>query len=179
MNALALVLTLGFLGVAASSSQTNPPQPVAFRIGSIRFERPDGWNYSRFLDGVRTAQLEKKSAGEPLRITFTRFSAGSGGTVPANLDRWRAQFLSQSFPAEIQTPAGTSVPLTLVKLCGTMKGGTPGGPAQDSPDILLLGAILESPEDRVVVKMIGPRAQVGPEEKMFSELVRAAAGRTP
>ena len=160
-------------------AQTPPPQPVAFRIGSIRFDRPEGWTYSRPTDGVRAAQLEKKSAGTSLVITFTRFPPGSGGTVQANVDRWQAQFLSQDSPAGVQTPAGTAVPLTLVKLNGTMKGGVPGGPPKDTANILLLGAILEAPDGLVVLKLSGPKTAVTREEKAFSDLVRAAAGRSP
>ena len=120
-------------------AQTPPPQPVAFRIGPVRFDRPDGWNYSRPTDGVRAAQLEKKTGSTPLIITFTRFPPGSGGSVQANIDRWTGQFLSTETPAEIVKPEGTSLPLTTVKLSGTMRGGVPGGPAQDTPASLLLG----------------------------------------
>lgn len=160
-------------------AQTPPPQPVAFRIGSVRFDRPDGWNYSRPADGVRAAQLEKKTGGVPLLITFTRFPPGSGGSIQANVDRWIAQFLATETPAEILKPKGTALPLTTVKLAGTMRGGVPGGPAKDTPASLLLGAILESPDGLVIAKLAGPRAAVGREEKVFSDLVRAAAGRAP
>lgn len=167
------------LGPGLVEAQAPPPQPVAFRIGSVRFDRPEGWTYSRPADGVRAAQLEKKSAGTPIVITFTRFPPGSGGTVQANVDRWQAQFLSQESAAEVQTPAGTSAPLTLVRLHGTMKGGVPGGPPKDTANTLLLGAILEAPDGLVVVKLSGPKAAVAQEEKTFSNLVRAAAGRSP
>ena len=172
------LLFLAVAGIAPLLAQTPPPQPVAFRIGTVRFDRPEGWSYSRPADGVRAAQLEKKSAAAPLRITFTRFSPGSGGTVQANVERWIGQFLRTDSPAEVQTPAGTALALTLVKITGVMRGGTPGGPGQDSPESLLLGAILESPDGLVVVKFSGPKAAVSREERIFSELVRAAAGRS-
>ena len=171
-------LGLSLLGVFPLLAQTPPPQPVAFRIGAVRFDRPEGWNYSRPADGVRAAQLEKKSAGASLLITFTRFPPGSGGSVQANVDRWVGQFLRPDAPADVQTPAGTALPLTLVKISGVLRGGTPGGPSQDSPDTLLLGAILEAPDGLVVVKLSGPKAAVNREEKLFSELVRTAAGRS-
>jgi hypothetical protein len=160
-------------------AQTPPPQPVAFRIGSVRLDRPEGWNYSRPADGVRAAQLEKKAGGVPLVITFTRFPPGSGGSVQANVDRWIGQFLSTETPAEILKPEGSALPLTTVKLTGTMRGGVPGGPAKDTPSSLLLGAILESPDGLVIAKLTGPKAAVSREEKVFSDLVRAAAGRAP
>ena len=178
MNLAALVLLLAAMA-GPLGAQTPPPQPVAFRIGSLRFDRPEGWNYSRPADGIRAAILEKKTAGAPLVITFTRFPQGSGGTVQANVDRWQAQFLAQDLPAEIQTPAGTVAPLTLVKLRGTMKGGVPGGTAKEAPDTLLLGGILEAPDGLVVVKLSGPKAGVGREEKVFLGLIETAAGRSP
>lgn len=167
------------LGPSLLSAQTPPPQPVAFRIGSVRFDRPDGWNYTRPTDGMRAAQLEKKSGRSSLLITFTRFPPGSGGSVQANLDRWIGQFVSTETPAKIGKPEGTVLPLTTVKINGTLRGGVPGGPAKDSPGSLLLGAILESPEGLVVIKLAGPASFVSREEKAFSDLVRAAAGRTP
>lgn len=166
------------LGLDRLEAQMPPPQPVAFRIGSVRFDRPEGWTYSRPADGIRVAQLEKKSAGASPVITFTRFPPGSGGTVQANVERWQAQFLSQDSPAEVQTPAGTAAPLTLVKLNGTMKGGVPGGPSKDTANILLLGAILEAPDGLVVVKLSGPKSSVAREEKVFLDLIRAAVGRS-
>lgn len=174
---LAFLMMLG--GAAWLPAQTPAPQPVAFRIGSVRFDRPEGWSYSRPADGVRAAQLEKKSGGVPLLITFTRFPPGSGGSVQANVDRWSGQFISTEAPAGIFQPEGTALPLTTVRLAGTLRGGTPGGPAQDSPASLLLGAILESPDGLVVVKLAGPKTAVSTEEKIFTELVRTAAGRSP
>lgn len=176
---LPLLLVTCLLGTSLLPAQTPPPQPVAFRIGPVRFDRPDGWNYSRPTDGVRAAQLEKKSGGVPLLITFTRFPPGSGGSVQANVDRWIGQFLSTEAPAEILKPDGTALPLTMVKLAGTMRGGVPGGPAKDTPDSLLLGAILESHEGLVIAKLTGPKASVSREEKVFADLVRTAAGRAP
>lgn len=175
---IAFLCLLLVSGSGPLEAQAPPPQPVAFRIGSVRFDRPEGWTYSRPADGIRVAQLEKKSAGASLVITFTRFPPGSGGTVQANVDRWQAQFLSQDSPAEVQTPAGTAAPLTLVKLNGTMKGGVPGGPPKDTANTLLLGAILEAPDGLVVVKLSGPKSSVAREEKVFLDLIRAAAGRS-
>ena len=174
-----LLFLQGLLLGAVASAQTNPPQPLAFRIGSVRFDRPEGWSYSRPADGVLAAQLEKKSGNNPLRITFTRLPPGSAGTVQANVDRWRAQFLSHDATPEIQALSGTGLPLTLVKLTGTWRGGVPGGPPTDSPETLMLGAMMESPEGMVVVKLAGPKKTVGREEPLFLNLVKTAAGRSP
>lgn len=122
-----LVFLMLIGGVPPLPAQSPLPQPLAFRIGSFRFDRPEGWSYSRPTDGVRAAQLEKKSGGVPLLITFTRFPPGSGGSVQANVDRWKAQFFSTEAPAEIFKPEGTALPLTTVKLAGTLRGALPVG----------------------------------------------------
>ena len=174
-----LLFFLCFLTAVFSPAQSNPPQPLAFRIGSVRFDRPEGWSYSRPTDGILAAQLEKKTDGAPLRITFARLASGSIGTVSANVDRWQGQFLSRDSAPRIETLTGTTLPLTLVKLAGTMKGGVPGGPPNEAPDTLLLGAILDSPEGLVAVKLVGPQKMVGLAEPVFMELVKSAAGRKP
>lgn len=174
----ALLLGLAGIWACAGAVAETPPQPVAFRIGPARFERPEGWKFSRPVDGIRAALLEKTVASTPLCITFTRFPPGGGGSLEANLDRWRGQFLSLDSPAEVIRK--TDIRLTTVKLAGTMKGGVPGGPSRDTPGTMLLGAILGSPEDGfVVVKLIGPATMVAREEKVFRELVAKAADQTP
>ena len=166
-----------FLAAIFSHAQTSSPQPLAFRIGSARFDRPEGWTYSRPTDGILAAQLEKKSGGTLLRITFAKLASGSGGTVPANVDRWLGQFISRDAAPEVEALADTTLPVTLVKVTGTMKGGVPGGPPQDTPDTLLLGAILDSSEGLVAVKLVGPKIPVGLAEPAFTRLVKSAAGR--
>ena len=152
---------------------------MAFRIGSVRFDRPEGWTYSRPTDGILAAQLEKKTDGTLLRITFTKLASGSGSTVSANVERWQGQFLSRDAAPQAEAIPNTTLPLTLVRLGGTMKGGVPGGPPKDTSDTLLLGAILDSPEGLVVVKLVGQKKPVGLVEPVFMELVKSAAGRKP
>jgi len=179
MMAHLLLFLLWGLAAVFSHAQPEPPQPLAFRIGSVRFDRPEGWIYSRPADGILAARLEKKIGGAPLRITFAKLASGSGGTVPANVDRWQGQFLSCDGAPQIKTMPSTALPLTLVRLGGTMKGGVPGGPPKDTPDTLLLGAILDSPEGLIAIKLVGPKKPVGMAEPAFLELVKTAAGRSP
>lgn len=179
MKTCLLLFFLGLLAAVPSPAQPSPPQPLAFRIGTVRFDRPEGWTYSRPSDGILAAQLEKKVGGDPLRITFTKLASGAGSTVLANVDRWQGQFLPRDEAPQIEALTGTTLPLTLVKLAGTIKGGVPGGPPKDTPDTLLLGAILDSPEGLVAVKLVGPKKTVRLAETVFMELVKSAAGRKP
>ncbi len=176
-----MIFLLLFLATTtlAHSAPSPPPQPVAFRVGPLRFERPDSWRWVPPSGNFRAAQLEKKSPdGTPLTLTFSRFSSGEGGSTQANLDRWTAQFTSPSTPqTEIKKgPEGT---LTLFRLEGSLKGGTPGGPTRALPQALLLGAILESQGEQVIMKLVGPAPAVTSAEKDFLRLACLALGLKP
>lgn len=163
----------------AQSAPSSPPQPVAFRVGPLRFDRPESWRWVPPSGNFRAAQLEKKAAdGTRLVLTFSRFPAGEGGTVQANLDRWLAQF-SSSLPASPSTQKGPEGTLTFLRVAGTLRGGTPGGPARALPQALLLGAILESQGEFIVMKLVGPDSAVTSAEKDFLRLASLAVGLTP
>ena len=143
ITTLLLFFSLWFLA-ATHAAPTAPPQPVAFRVGPFRFDRPDSWRWAPPSSTFRSAQLEKKSPrGTLLILTFSRFPSGEGGSIQANLDRWAAQFTPPPTP-QPEIKKGAAGTLTLVRLEGTLRVGTPGGPAKDLPQALLLGAILES-----------------------------------
>ena len=176
MNFLLSLLALVSL---AHSAPLPSPQPVAFRVGPLRFDRPESWRWVPPSGTFRAAQLEKKSAdGTLLTLTFSRFSSGEGGSTQANLDRWMAQFKTSNSP-RTEIKKGSEGTLTLFHLEGTLRAGTPGGPTRDLPQALLLGAILESQGEQVVMKLVGPAPAVSSAEKDFLRLASLAIGLTP
>jgi hypothetical protein len=176
-----LLLSLLFCNaISASPTPPSTPQPVAFRVGSLRFDRPESWQWVKPSGAFRAAQLEKKAPdGTPLVITFSRFPAGEGGSVQANIDRWISQFTQTTGTPEVISHTGTGCPFTLVRILGTMKGGVPGGPAKDLSQGMLRGAILEADGELVMVKLAGPDSAVRSCEKDFEALISAASGRNP
>ena len=176
---LCLFLLVGGACFAAPPSPSTP-QPVAFRVGSLRFDRPESWQWVKPSGAFRTAQLVKKSPdGTPLVITFSRFPAGEGGSVQANIDRWISQFTQTIGTPEVIPHAGKGCPFTLVRILGTMKGGVPGGPPKELPEAMLRGAILEAEGELVMVKLAGPASAVHSGEKDFEALILAASARSP
>jgi len=166
--------------ISASPTPPSTPQPVAFRVGPLRFDRPESWQWVKPSGAFRTAQLEKKSPdGTPLVITFSRFPAGEGGSVQANIDRWISQFTQTTGTPEVIPHAGKGCPFTLVRILGTMKGGVPGGPPKELPEAMLRGAILEAEGELVMVKLAGPASAVHSGEKDFEALILAASARSP
>ncbi|NCW28076.1 MAG: hypothetical protein EBV83_07280 [Verrucomicrobia bacterium] len=157
-----------------------PPQPVAFRVGSLLFDRPEGWTWVKPEGSFRAAQLEKSGPNKTrLLMTFSRFADGTGGTVQANIDRWIGQFSQTSSPADVRSISTSSCPLTFVKIGGSLKGGIPGGPEKETPNALLLGAILEPEGEMIVVKMAGPTVGLSGEERAFFGMISAATGKRP
>jgi len=167
------------LSLVSGRSET-PPQPVAFRVGPLLFDRPEDWKWVKPEGSFRVAQLEKAGPSRSLVVmAFSRFPGGTGGSVQANVDRWIRQFSQTSAPAEVQELKGKSCPVTMVKIRGSLKGGLPGGPEKEIQDALLLGAIFEAEGELIVVKVAGSATTVASEEKSFSAMVAAAAEKKP
>lgn len=178
MNQASAVLILG-LALSPCLAEP-PPQPVAFRVGPLLFERPESWKWVKPEGSFRAAQLEKSVSGKPpVVMVFSRFPAGAGGTVQANVERWVGQFSKTTYPPEVQTIPGKVCPVTRVKVRGSLKDGTPGGPEKGIPDALLLGAILEAEGGMIVVKIVGPESALTREEKTFDGLISAATEKKP
>jgi len=178
---LRIGFSLAFLAlpISAFPKSLPAPQPIAFRVGSLRFDRPDSWRWVPPSDSLRAAQLEKKTPNGTLLITFSRFPNASSGSVQANLDRWTSQFSKLTLPAKTHATTGSVCPVTNLRLQGTLKGGLPGGPAKEIVDATLLGAIFQTEGELVVVKCTGPSSSIGPIEKEFASLVAIAGGFPP
>ena len=179
------LLRLGFslaffaLPISAFPESLPAPQPIAFRVGSLRFDRPESWRWAPPSDSLRSAQLEKTTPQGTLVITFSRFPNPTSGSLQANLDRWTAQFSKVTLPAKTQSLSGSVCPFTTLRLQGTLKGGLPGGPAKEIIDATLLGAIFQTEGELVVVKCTGPSSSIGPIEKEFASLIAIAGGLPP
>jgi hypothetical protein len=73
-----------------------------------------------------------------------------------------------------ETKAGSRT-VTYVQAEGTYKSGMPGGPTTPLPNTMLLGAILESAEGNVFVRMTGPVELVKSARDDFKKMIDAAA----
>jgi hypothetical protein len=97
--------------------------------------------------------------------------------VQANVDRWFKQFVeptNQINPkVEVTTIGKTKV--TYVEAQGTFKDGMPGGPTTPMTGFALMGAILESDDGDVFVKMTGPKALVQSLTAEFKKMIERGA----
>jgi hypothetical protein len=158
-----------FLSVAAVA----PAEPV--KVGAFTFTVPEGWKIVTPSSPMRKAQLEIVQGSEKAEVTFFQFGAGQGGSAADNVARWFAQFPSSDNKRKTETVQAGSVKITFARTEGTFSSGMPGGPATPMSGYALCGAILESPDGNVFIKMTGPEAVVKSATEVFKKMVSEAA----
>ena len=100
---------------------------------------------------------------------------GIGGTIEANIERWRGQFRpddSGAFPeAMVDTiTAGDDMEVTLVELVGDWRKL---GAASYTPNQQFITAIINGPSGMVFVRFVGDAATVAPNRNAFIDMMRS------
>ena len=174
----------GILGLFLTSVPA-AEAPATFKVGEFTFKRPSDWQWVESVSAMRKAQLAitDPDRKEKAEVIFFYFGEGGGGSTQANIDRWLAQFQEpkdQIHSKVEETPVGKRK-VTYVQAEGTYLSGMPGGPKTPQPNTMLLGAILQSDQGNVFVRLTGPvklaRASQAPFRKMV-ELGLASAGQS-
>ena len=105
------------------------------------------------------------------------FGPGQGGGVEANIDRWIGQFEQpdgkpSAERAKRQTETVDGIPVSLIDLSGTYKGGGPSmGATAPKTGYRLLGAIATGPQAGIFFKLTGPAKTVTAAEKEFRAML--------
>ncbi len=163
---LLLVLTAGaVLAQGAQFSALGYVAPV-----------PKQWQAQPPASNFRLAQYRVPGAAGDAESVVFHFGKGQGGTVAANIQRWKSQFVSadgKSVEPKTQVLTIDQLPVTLVELNGTYARGVGTGPQGDAkPNQTLLVAVIEAPEGNVTFQLHGPRETVAANRKSFEAMVR-------
>lgn len=145
------------------------------KVGTFTFAVPEGWKTVTPSSAMRKAQLEIGQGSDKAEVTFFQFGAGQGGSVAENVARWFAQFPGSEDKRKTETIQAGSVKITYATTEGTFSSGMPGGPTTPMTGYALSGAILESPDGNVFIKMTGPAAAVKSASEAFKKMVSEAA----
>jgi hypothetical protein len=104
------------------------------------------------------------------------FGQGKGGTVDANMDRWKGQLVDAAgkpSKADIQKKTIHGLNVTTIDTTGNYTGM--GGPMNASPTVhanyRLLGAIVEGPGGSIFVKFTGPARLMAANLKNFEQMI--------
>jgi hypothetical protein len=155
--------------------------PASFEVGSLKFQRPQAWEWVPVSSPMRKAQLKIQSAdkSQSAEVVFFHFGAGQGGGIQANAQRWMSQFQAAEGAGKVETREVGGVKMAIVTTQGTYRSGMPGGPTTALENHALLGAIIESAGGDVFVKMTGPVALVQAQSESFLSFVTSALGGKP
>jgi hypothetical protein len=106
------------------------------------------------------------------------FGAGQGGTVEANIERWKGQFTSAGKPASaiVAKRAPHGVAMTTIDVAGEYSGlGGPTVASKPVPGYRLLGAIVEGPDGNIFVKFTGPAKTIAANKAKYDQFLASFA----
>ena len=165
-----------------TSSATSNPSLI--ELPAITLPKPAAWTWVKPSMQFRTLQYQVCNPG-PGKVApcadliVSVFKMGDGGSVEANIGRWKNQFQnadgSPAQPTRSQrVAAGASV--TRVDLKGAWKGMGMGEAQNNSEQ---LAAAIELPQETIYIRMVGPESTVEAARKDFEAMVDGLAPRAP
>lgn len=161
--------------VLVATAISAEPSAEQVKVGAFTFAVPDGWKKVMPSSPMRKAQLEVAKDSAKAEVTFFDFGAGQGGSAAENVARWYGQFPGSEQNRITENVQVGSVKITFAMTDGTFSSGMPGGPTTPMPGYALCGAIMETAEGSVFVKMTGPEAVVKAATDAFKKMVTEAA----
>jgi hypothetical protein len=104
------------------------------------------------------------------------FGPGQGGTIDANVERWKGQILGgdgKPAPAKVSSRIVRGIRITIVDASGsyTGMGGPMAGGAKPVAGYRLVGAIAEGRGGNVFFKLTGPEKTIAAEQSRFEQLL--------
>jgi hypothetical protein len=160
---------------AALAAGARADAPATFKVGEINFIRPPKWEWVEVNSPMRKAQLKVSDAKEKgsAEVVFFQFGPGPMGGVKANVDRWFRQFQEprEKINAKTEDVTVGKTKVTYVQAEGTYLSGMPGGTMTPMTDYALEGAIIDTADGNIFVKMTGPKVLVKASVIEFKKMV--------
>jgi hypothetical protein len=143
----------------------------------LRWSAPAGWTSQGTLP-MRAATYSVVAVSgdrDNAECGIYFFGAGQGGSVEANIERWKGQFRGPDkspATARVAKRAVRGIPITTIDVSGEYSGtGGPFGGGPLKPGYRLLGAIVEGPGGNIFVKFTGPAKTITSNQQKFDQLL--------
>ncbi len=168
------------LFLTASSFVYSFVYSVADSVAGVKWAPPAGWKTEEARPMRAATYTVPPAAGDKAsaECVVYFFGAGQGGSVQANLDRWKGQLLApngQPADAKIAKRTIHGLPVTTIDASGDYTGM--GGPMASSKTVQnnyrLLGAIVEGPGGNVFIKFTGPAKTIAVNQIKFEQLLNS------
>jgi hypothetical protein len=147
-------------------------------VAGLKWTAPAGWKNQGQRPMRAATYVVPAAAGdkEDAECVVYFFGAGQGGSVEANVDRWKGQFTQAGGkPAEATVRKTTihGLTVTTIEAAGEYSGA--GGPMAAQKTVKsgyrLLGAIVEGPGGNVFIKFTGPAKTVAAHREKFEQML--------
>jgi len=151
---------------------------LAESAAGVRWTAPAGWTNEGARPMRAATYLIGPSSGDKAsaECAVYFFGAGQGGSVEANVDRWKGQFKGpDGKPATAKLGKRTVHGLTVTTIDASGEYSGMGGPiataSRGVADYRLMGAIVEGPGGNVFVKFTGPAKTIAANQQKFEQLL--------
>jgi hypothetical protein len=135
----------------------------------IHWTVPSTWK----SEGERPMRLATYQIPEDGECAVYYFGQGQGGSVEANIDRWKGQFEGSKDAPKVEKRTIHGLKVTTLDVSGayTGMGGprAPQGPPKQG--YRLLGAIVEGPQGSIFFKFAGPTKTVAQNQSAFEKML--------
>lgn len=143
----------------------------------VAFRSPARWTKTAPSPGMRLAQYQVPApeGSEAAECVVFFFGAAQGGSLEANLERWKRQFEVEGAPVVKTEAVAEGITATVLDVSGRyVAESRPGsGVKLDKPGWRMLAAMLLTPDGALYLKLVGPRATLDPAEPEFRAWVRS------
>ncbi|HWZ29965.1 MAG TPA: hypothetical protein VNX18_01450 [Bryobacteraceae bacterium] len=153
---------------------------LADSVAGLKWTAPDGWKSQGPRPMRAATYMVPPAAGdsESAECAVYFFGAGQGGSIEANLDRWKGQMLGpggQPADAKVEKRTINGFPVTTIVSAGeyTGMGGPMAASKSKQSGYRLLGAIVEGPGGNVFLKFAGPAKTVTASQPKFELLLKS------
>jgi hypothetical protein len=143
---------------------------LAESAAGLHWTAPAPWK----SEGQRPMRAATYAIAEDTECAVYFFGQGQGGSVQANIDRWKGQFKPSD--AKVAKVTIHGLPVTRIDVAGEYSGmGGPMAQAPAKPAFRLLGAIVEGPGGNLFIKFTGPAKTVAANQVKFEALLASFA----
>jgi hypothetical protein len=145
-----------------------------------RSTAPATWRQTPSSSSMRLAQFTipgSRASEVAAEVVVYYFGPDQGGSVEANLARWKGQFSSpdgRPVYERIAKDNGGTFPMTIAEYRGTYARGIgQGNAAAAKPNQVLVAVIAETPKGALFFQLFGDIAQATPHTDALVKMVRA------
>ena len=163
--------------IAAQQPQTvAAQQPQTVALLDYHTKVPASWTSRAPASTMRLAEYVAGAPGGAEVIVYF-FGMSQGGTIDANLTRWKGQFSNPNGGAveeKITHEKSGAFPLTIAEYRGTYARGIGAGSAPEAarPNQILTAVVAETPKGALFFQLFGPAAAVDAQRDAYLNFVR-------